>query len=305
MSNTPETSNIVKSEAPAALSSLPLSRNGIQIQSMEDLFRFSKAVVAAGLAPKGFEKAESVFVAIQMGLELGISPMAALQNVAVINNRPKFYGSIVLALVRSSGLLESIEEKIEGQGDDRVAICITKRKGDPNFKRTTFSVKDARLAELWGTNVWKKYPERMLTHRARGFNLDDNFSDVLKGMASEEGFIELDRDAVTVHSSPIREQKLVVEKDANDFRTENSYHKMKDAFVKDGYTKLEVHWGTAEIPVKGLTLGEIEANNAEWFLHLQNKWQPESTKGKFNINDLVLRAALDASIEMNSKLTVA
>jgi hypothetical protein len=172
---------------------VPITARGVQIDSIDALFRFAKAVSLSGMAPKGMEKPETILVAVQMGLELGMTPMSALQNIAVINGRPGIFGDAALALVRQSGLCEWIEEKLEGKGDERVAICRSKRKGDPRPRETSFSVQDAKLAKLWGKRgrdgqdtPWTTYPERMLQFRARGFNLRDNFPDVLKGFKTTE-----------------------------------------------------------------------------------------------------------------------
>jgi hypothetical protein len=167
------------------------SSNGLQVrpilpQNMEDAWRLSKCIFASGLAPKGFTSVEGVFTAIQMGAEVGLSPMQAVQNIAVINGRPSMWGDVQLGLVRGSGLLEEFEEKYEGEGEKLTAICTVKRKGDKNPIISEFSVKDAMVAELWNTGTWKKYPKRMLKNRARGFALRDGFSDILKGITSTE-----------------------------------------------------------------------------------------------------------------------
>jgi len=308
MSTTPQTNEVVKQEAPAALSQIPLNRNGVQLTSIEDLFRFSRAVVAAGLCPKGLEKPESVFIAIQMGLELGISPMAALQNIGVINGKPKIYGSMPLALVRASGQLEWIKETIEGTGDNRKAVCTTKRRGESDPKTTTFSVQDAKIAGLWGTNTWAKYPDRMLMYRARGFNLDDNFSDVLKGMAVHEPVIDLPAESVTrVDPSkyPLDENCSLVEpKEVNaspqpiGFRGAKSYQKLLDGFKAWNWREVEVHFdlpaGPALFAIKGKSLGKIEKEIPKAFEVLL-LWEPKEVEGKHKLEDLALRAALDAA----------
>ena len=52
---------------------------------------------------------------------------------------------------------------------------------------TTFSEQDAKVAGLWGkSGPWKQYPKRMLQMRARGFNLRDNFADILGGLITAE-----------------------------------------------------------------------------------------------------------------------
>lgn len=178
---------------------IALGNRGVQLSSYEDMFRFSKSVILSGLAPKGFDKAESVLVALQLGLELGMSPMSALQNIAVINGRPGIYGDAALALVRSSGLLEKYSQKWEGEGEKRRAIITCIRKGEPEPIVASFSVADAKAANLWGKpGPWSQYSDRMLLFRARGFALRDGFGDVLKGLRTSEELEDMPRDMKNV-----------------------------------------------------------------------------------------------------------
>lgn len=157
---------------------------------MDSAWRMSVAISKSGLAPKGIQTTEAIFTAIQMGAEVGLSPMQALQNIAVVNGRPTIWGDAQLGLVRGCGLLESFEERIDGVGDSRVAFCIVKRKGDPVAITGKFSVSDAKTAGLWNkSGPWVQYPERMLKMRARGFALRDGFSDILKGIYSQEEMV--------------------------------------------------------------------------------------------------------------------
>jgi hypothetical protein len=174
MSNQPE-------KAPLVMTS-----KGVSLESFEQLWRFATCIAKSPFAPKGMETPEAIVPAIQLGLEIGLSPMAALQNVAVINGRPGIYGDAALALVRASGLCEAYTQKTEGAGDTLAAVVTSKREGhEPLTHR--FSVADAKKAGLWGkSGPWSQYPERMLLFRARGFNLRDNFGDVLKGLRTTE-----------------------------------------------------------------------------------------------------------------------
>ncbi len=159
---------------------------GIVLTSFADAWKMACAVHQSGLAPTGFKSAESVLIAIQMGMEVGLPPMAAVRSIAVINGKPAIYGDAALALVRASGLLEEFEERIEGSGETRTAVCVVKRKG-MKPRTTRFSLADAKRAQLTGkTGPWTQYPERMLQFRARGFALRDEFGDVLQGMTTAE-----------------------------------------------------------------------------------------------------------------------
>lgn len=187
-------------------SQIAISSKGLQLATLDDMWRFSQCVVKSGFAPKGMEKAESVLIAVEMGYEVGLSPMAALQNTAVVNGRPTIYGDAALALVRGSGLLDFYEEKQVGtKGKDDFGYCVTaKRKGDSSSYTETFTVADAKLAGLWGKpGPWTQYPARMLKFRARGFLLRDAFGDVLKGMRTYEEA----RDYIDVDAEVIEESK--------------------------------------------------------------------------------------------------
>jgi hypothetical protein len=175
----------------------PIGIRGIQPQNMDELYRFATAVSQSGLAPKGIETPQAIFVALEMGLEVGLPMMASLQNIAVINGRPTIWGDAQLAIVRATGQLEVFEEWYEEGGkrltrnpstftDNTTAVCKLKRSGCEVWE-SAFSVADAKRANLWGkTGPWSQYPARMLRFRARSFGLRDQFGDALKGFRTTE-----------------------------------------------------------------------------------------------------------------------
>lgn len=170
------------------LAIIEANRNGALVpRNFEGVYRLSQIMAASGMMPKGMEKVESVFVAVQYGLEVGLSPISAVQNIAVVNGRPTIWGDAMLGLVRGSGLLTSISETTTGEGDATAAVCTVTRRDDPGETVGRFSVADAKRAGLWGkAGPWTQYPRRMLQMRARGYALRDKFPDVLKGLYARE-----------------------------------------------------------------------------------------------------------------------
>lgn len=176
---------------------IAIGNRGIILGDLDSLWRFSAYIAKSGLAPKSIQTQEGICIAIQMGLEVGLTPMAALQNISVINGRPSIWGDAQLGLVRATGELEEFREWYEAAGkplprnpaaltDDVTAICRVKRRGYQAVE-VGFSVADAKTAKLWGKEgPWTQYPARMLLNRARSFNLRDNFGDALKGLRSAE-----------------------------------------------------------------------------------------------------------------------
>jgi hypothetical protein len=139
------------------------------------------------LVPAAYRgKPEAILIAMQMGYEVGLSPMQAIQNIAVIGGRPAIWGDAMLALALSHPACEYVRDGVEGEGDARAGWCEAKRRGAPAIKRT-FAVADAKRAGLWGkSGPWQQYPDRMLQMRARGFALRDAFPDALRGLISQE-----------------------------------------------------------------------------------------------------------------------
>lgn len=161
----------------------------------EGAWRISQAVVAAQMAPRGLDTVEKCTIAILHGLEVGLTPMMALQSIAVINGRPSLWGDGALGLIQSSGQLEDQDEHFEGEEgtDSFKAVCVLKRRGKPRPIVGEFSVADAKTAGLWtkrgrdgSPTPWQTYWKRMLKARARAFALRDGFSDVLKGLSVAE-----------------------------------------------------------------------------------------------------------------------
>lgn len=156
-------------------------------QDFESAWRIASAVCKAGMAPRGLDTPEKAMVAILHGLEVGLTPMNALQSIAVINSRATIWGDGALGLVQASGKMSSHKEWYEGTGDTRKAFCVVVRRGDPEPKQGEFSVADAKKAALWGkAGPWQQYSDRMLKMRARAFALRDGFSDVLRGLGIAE-----------------------------------------------------------------------------------------------------------------------
>lgn len=168
-----------------------VEEHGISIRNVDELFRFAKLVIGSGLAPASIKSPEQAMVAIQLGLEVGLKPMQALQNIAVINGKPAIYGDAGTSLVMGSGMLVGRKEHYEGQGDDFTAICELRRKGLADPIVGMFSIADAKKAGLLGKKgPWQDYPKRMLMWRARTYAYRDGFADCLAGMT----FVEEARD---------------------------------------------------------------------------------------------------------------
>ena len=157
-------------------------------RNFEQALTFSDYLADSDLVPKDFKgRPGNCLIAMQWGAELGLKPLQALQNLAIINGRPALWGDAVIALVRSSPLCEFIIESDDGT----TATCRVKRRGEPEQSRT-FGMDDAKTAGLLGkSGPWTQYPKRMRQMRARAFALRDVFPDVLRGLPVAEEVMDM------------------------------------------------------------------------------------------------------------------
>lgn len=168
-------------------------------RTFDDVLRFAEMLAKSDLVPKDYKgRPGNIVAAVQMGAEIGLSPMQALANIAVINGRAAVWGDAMLALVQGHPDCEDVVEVVSP--DSKVATCTVMRKGRSPVVRT-FSLDDARQAQLLGKQgPWTQYTKRMLQMRARAFALRDSFADVLRGIGMAE----------EVQDIPVRETKVTV-----------------------------------------------------------------------------------------------
>jgi hypothetical protein len=172
------------SEPGADRSIIQLGNRGLELRTFDELYRFSEFVVKAGFYPRGIDTKEKVFLCLQNGMELGLSPMVALQNSMVVNNRVSLFGDLVVGLVQSHPEFEDMDIEFEGAGEEFTCYVNLKRRNrTPSVGK--FSIGQARKAGLLTDpnkkDTWGKYEEDMLFWRAfsRAKKL---FADRLKGV---------------------------------------------------------------------------------------------------------------------------
>lgn len=164
--------------------------------TFEEAMNFAKTIAASDLAPKDYKgKPGNVIVAMQMGGELGLNPMQALQNITVINGRPSLWGDALLAVCQAHPDFEWINEHYDESKE--AAVCIVKRKNYPEHD-VAFTLKDVVAGGYdKKQGPWQTTRKRMMQMRARGFCLRDVFADALKGIIPAEEAMDLEAETAT------------------------------------------------------------------------------------------------------------
>ena len=192
----------------------------------DEAIRFARIAVEAGLfqAENEQQALAQATMAVLQGLELGIPPMQAVQQIALIGGRLQDLGRPCPGAHLAAG--HRIREWIEGEGDARVAWCEITRGDNGAVMRRKFSVADAKRAGLWddrptikrkdntgvwqeedNTNAWYCYQDRMLQMRARGFCAHDGAPDALHGLSLREEIEEEEQERRPEESREIAPQE--------------------------------------------------------------------------------------------------
>lgn len=150
----------------------------------------------SGLLGKHLQKPEAVFAIIVAGRELGLTAMQALRSLALIEGKISQYSDLTIGLVKRHRACEYFQ-LIESSGT--IATYETKRVGEPHPTRMSFTIEQARAAQLVGKDNWKKYPDAMLRARAGSALARAVYPDVAGGIYDPD---EITSTATVGHSQP-------------------------------------------------------------------------------------------------------
>lgn len=173
------------------------------------LARMAVTLAAAAAVPAALRnRPNDVFLVLYTGRDIGISLTTALREIHIIDGKPTISPKLKLALVRQHGAgkvypHQAPRRTFGPEGEERWVLCPcgsdapangaeeatwhAERPDEPGIIHTsTFTMADAEAANLTRKDNWRSYPARMLSWRARGYLLDDVFSEVGTGLYSPD-----------------------------------------------------------------------------------------------------------------------
>ena len=134
----------------------------IAIRNVDDLKTLAKTMGVSALLPNTLRgKPADVFVTILYGHELGLTPMASVQGIYVVNGRPMLSAQTWLALLRRAGHKALVKE----HDDEHCTVWL--QRGDTGEEHTsTYTFAEAERAGLTKKDVWNAHRKNMLLARA-------------------------------------------------------------------------------------------------------------------------------------------
>jgi hypothetical protein len=140
-------------------------------------------VLKSGLLPTSIKSAETALTIMLKAREIGIPPLYGLNNIVVVQGKPVCSAELMLALIyRDHGDNALIVEESTAL-ECRVSY---RRRSWDRARNNSFTIDDARTAQLLGNQTWTKYPAAMLRARCISATARMAFPDSISGMYTPE-----------------------------------------------------------------------------------------------------------------------
>ena len=132
------------------------------------------------LIPSSFKNPADAWYAILYGRELGLRAIYSLNNISVINGKPGLSADAMLGLCMKNP--EFGGYSVDKETNDICTITMTRKfPNGTNLTRTvSFTIEEAKQAGLLDTKsqMYNKYPKRMLRARAMAYVCREVFADI-------------------------------------------------------------------------------------------------------------------------------
>ena len=132
-----------------------------------------------------------------LGLNLGLDPMTALQQIIIIKGRPGMYAKAKVAILQSRGY----DIWTETLTDEQAVVCVV-RPGSDRLEKFEVTMAMAKKAGWTSNEAYAKTPQDMLYARAAGRACDRTGAHILLGIPSVEDLPDAPPMLVEAHVGP-------------------------------------------------------------------------------------------------------
>lgn len=173
----------------------------LEPRTLDQLKAFADTFAMAQLLPSHLRgKPADLAITVMYGRELGLTPVQAIQDIFVIEGKPGVSAGLAIAKVKSSPVCDYF---IQVESTDQKATYETHRKGEPQPVRLTFTLEDAKRAELADKKNWKRFPAAMLRNRAAMQLARDVYPDVVRNIYDRDEVEDFRPAAPTYVAPPV------------------------------------------------------------------------------------------------------
>jgi hypothetical protein len=170
--------------------------------SFEMAQRMAIALSKSELIPKAYQgNIPSTMIALELSKRTGVSPIMVMQNLHVIQGRPSWSSSFIIAVINSYKKFSMpLNFLLKGEGDKRSCIAFTTGTDGQRYESPEVNIKMATDEGWMGKSgsKWKTMPDLMLRYRSAAFFGRLYCPELLMGMQSEDETIDIKHEVVVV-----------------------------------------------------------------------------------------------------------
>lgn len=159
--------------------------------------QMAKALAESTIVPQSYQKNWcNCLIAIEQAQRLRVSPMMVMQNLYVIQGRPSWGSSFLIAAINNSGKYDTelqFEESKDKNGKPYSCIAYALKNGR-RIEGMEITM-DMAQAEGWlnkNGSKWKTMPQLMLRYRAASFFARLNCPEITLGLYTKDEIIDGD-----------------------------------------------------------------------------------------------------------------
>ena len=164
------------------------------IASFENAQRMAQVLVKSSLVPSAYRNnIPNAMIALEMANRIGISPFMVMQNLDVIQGKPSWNSTFIIAILNSCGRFSPMRFVFDGEGDNYGCRAVTTDSDGNQLEGTKIDWKMVK-AEGWlnkSGSKWKTMPDQMFQYRAASFFGRIYAPDLLKGMHSGDELVDM------------------------------------------------------------------------------------------------------------------
>jgi len=155
-------------------------------QEFEHAQRVAKMLSVSNLIPKEYQNnIPNTMIALEMANRIGASPLMVMQNLYIVQGKPSWSGSFVIAALNACGRFTPLRFHMEGTGESLTCYAYANdKKTGEKLKGTTITMAMVK-GEGWGKK-WQTMPEQMMQYRSGSFFGRTYAPDILMGMPTIE-----------------------------------------------------------------------------------------------------------------------
>lgn len=164
--------------------------SSFSLNSFEHAQRVAKMLSSSNLIPKEYQgNVQNTMIAMEMANRIGASPLMVMQNLYIIQGRPSWSSSFIIAVLNNCKRFSPLKFTVTGSGETLTCKAFATELNTGETITGPIITMQMAKDEGWFTkpgSKWKTMPELMIQYRAAAFFGRLYAPELLMGMHSSE-----------------------------------------------------------------------------------------------------------------------